>query len=382
MQMTFLEGLHEITAVRWNALCPPDYPFVRHEFLSALELSKSVSIAQGWQPQHLIVEENGELIAAIPLYIKTHSYGEYVFDWAWADAYKRYGLSYYPKLISAIPFTPCTGTRVLIADVNRYSELLSIMVAAIKTRAHELQASSWHCLFPSEEVSNQLITSETTQRIGCQFHWFNHNYHHWDDFVATMNSRKRKNINKERRSVYEQGIQFVVKESNNITSSDWALFYTLYCNTYLKRSGHTGYLTQTFFRLLSEHCCDSVVMIIAQHNETTIAASLYFKDATTLYGRYWGCVEEYDFLHFETCYYQGIEYAIKHGLQRFDGGAQGEHKIQRGFEPIITYSNHWLARDDFQQAIADFTAQEAKAIHLYQQDAKQHLPFKETHVAE
>lgn len=382
MQMTFLEGLHQITAARWNALCPLDYPFIRHEFLSALETSNSVSITQGWRPQHLTVEENGELIAAIPLYVKSHSYGEYVFDWAWADAYKRYGLSYYPKLISAIPFTPCTGARLLIANENRRVELLPLMIAAIKTHAQTLHASSWHCLFPNEDVSTQLIATGTVQRIGCQFHWFNRNYKDWNDFVATMNSRKRKNINKERHNVYDQGIQFLVKEGHSITEEDWSLFYRLYCNTYLKRSGHTGYLTEDFFRLLNQYCSDAVVMILAQHNNTTIAASLYFKDSTTLYGRYWGCVEEYAFLHFETCYYQGIEYAIKQGLQRFDGGAQGEHKIQRGFEPIITYSNHWLARDDFQQAISNFTEQEAKAIYVYQQDAKHYLPFKEIHIAE
>lgn len=382
MQITFLASLQQIPASAWNALCPSDYPFIRHEFLAALEASECVSAAKGWQPQHLIVEEEGQLIAALPLYLKSHSYGEYVFDWAWADAYKRNGLAYYPKLISAIPFTPCTGPRLLLADNNRRSTLIELIVPAIKTRARELHASSWHCLFPSESLSAELILGGSAQRIGCQFHWFNRNYQHWSDFVAAMNSRKRKNINKERRSVELQGIRFLVKEGGDITAEDWALFYQLYCNTYLKRSGHSGYLNQPFFRLLGEHASQSLVMIMAQHCTQPIAAALYFKDASTLYGRYWGCLEEYDFLHFETCYYQGIDYAIAQGLQRFDGGAQGEHKIQRGFEPIITYSNHWLARDDFQQAIDDFTAREAPAILAYQEDAKQYLPFKETQIAE
>lgn len=382
MQITFLTSLEQIAAARWDALCPADYPFIRHGFLAALEFSNSASSAQGWQPQHLIVEEDGELIAALPLYLKSHSYGEYVFDWAWADAYKRNGLSYYPKLISAIPFTPCSGPRLLLADQNRCSEILGLMVAAIKTRAQELQLSSWHCLFPSEALSAELSHCGSVQRIGCQFHWFNRGYRHWDDFVAAMSSRKRKNINKERRSVEQQGIQFLVKEGDNIAAEDWALFYQLYCNTYLKRSGHSGYLTESFFILLGEYSSHAVVMIIAQQQERSIAASLYFKDATTLYGRYWGCLAEYDFLHFETCYYQGIAYAIAQGLQRFDGGAQGEHKIQRGFEPIITYSNHWLVQDDFHRAIADFTAREAPAILAYQEDAKHYLPFKDPHLAE
>lgn len=378
MQITFLTSLQQIPAPAWDALCPQDYPFIRHAFLLALEASHCVSAAKGWQPQHLIVEEQGQLLAALPLYLKSHSYGEYVFDWAWADAYQRNGLDYYPKLISAIPFTPCSGPRLLLADENRRSELVGLIVAAIKTRAQELQASSWHCLFPSEALSSDLSLTATVARIGCQFHWFNRGYGHWQDFVAAMNSRKRKNINKERRSVAQQGIEFVIKEAGAIGPADWSLFYQLYCNTYLKRSGHTGYLTESFFKLLGEHCCNTVVMIVAQHQGRTIAASLYIKDSTTLYGRYWGCVEEYDFLHFETCYYQGIEYAIAQGLQRFDGGAQGEHKIQRGFEPVITYSNHWLARSDFQRAIADFTAREAPAILAYQEDAKQYLPFKDT----
>lgn len=382
MQMTFLASLQQIPASAWNALCPADYPFIRHEFLAALETSHCASAAQGWQPQHLIVEEKGQLIAALPLYLKSHSYGEYVFDWAWADAYQRNGLAYYPKLLSAIPFTPCSGPRLLVADEHRRHELVGLMVDAVKTRAQELQASGWHCLFSSEALSTDLTHAATVQRIGCQFHWLNRGYRNWDDFVAAMNSRKRKNINKERRSVEQQGIVFLIKEGSYIHSDDWALFYQLYCNTYLKRSGHTGYLTEAFFKLLGEHAGQAVVMIIAQHQQRSIAAALYFKDARTLYGRYWGCVEEYDFLHFETCYYQGIEYAIAQGLQRFDGGAQGEHKIQRGFEPMITYSNHWLARDDFQQAIADFTAREAPAILAYQEDAKQYLPFKETQIAE
>lgn len=373
----FIDSLQSIDAARWDELCPDDYPFVHYEFLSALEASGSVSQEQGWQPQHLLIEEGGALIAAVPLYIKSHSYGEYVFDWAWADAYKRYGLSYYPKLISAIPFTPCSGTRILMADAKRQPELIPLIVTAIKKHAQELNASSWHCLFITKDISEQLLASATVRRIGCQFHWFNRNYKSWDDFVAAMTSRKRKNINKERSKVKEQGITFLIKEGVDVSAADWQVFYQLYCNTYLKRSGHNGYLTEQFFNLIGKTFSSAVMMVIAQHENKSIAAALFFKDKSTLYGRYWGCVEEYDFLHFETCYYQGIDYAFKKGLLRFDGGAQGEHKIQRGFEPIITYSNHWLMRDDFQQAISNFVDQEAEGVQAYSVDAKNNLPFKE-----
>lgn len=382
MQISFIDTLSDITPQAWNQLCVDDYPFVRYEFLQALEKSRSVGTGTGWQTQHLVVHENDELIAAMPLYIKTHSYGEYVFDWAWADAYKRYGFNYYPKLISAIPFTPCVGTRLLLKNSGRVKnsereqELLPLITAAIKTHAQNINASSWHCLFPTQELSSQLVNAKIAQRVGVQFHWLNRDYKNWDDFTAAMNSRKRKNINKERRAVIEQGISFVTKTAADISAEDWQLFYLLYCNTYLKRSGHTGYLTEAFFHLLREQFAENSLLIIAYKNDDAIAAALFFIDSKTIYGRYWGCVEEHEFLHFETCYYQGIEYAINHGLQRFDGGAQGEHKIARGFEPIITYSNHWLARPDFQQAIDNFLVAEKTSIEHYAEDAKNYLPFK------
>ena len=376
LTITFITSLQAVSAQQWSSLCGGEYPFVRYEFLAALEASGSVGKGTGWQPQHLVVFEGDELIAAMPLYVKTHSYGEYVFDWAWADAYNRHGLNYYPKLISAIPFTPCSGSRLLLKDSARLPELLPLMLAAIKNHAQTMNASSWHCLFPSADLSAQLGAEKISQRSGAQFHWYNRGYKTWDDFVGSMNSRKRKNINKERRAVAEQAIRFETKASENITVEDWQLFYRLYCNTYLKRSGHTGYLTHAFFTLLGEHFAQHCLLVIAYQQDQAIAAALFFTDSETIYGRYWGCVEEHEFLHFETCYYQGIDYAIKHGLQRFDGGAQGEHKIARGFEPVKTYSNHWLAQPDFQQAINNFLDAEKSSIENYIEDAKGHLPFK------
>jgi uncharacterized protein len=376
LSIRFIKGLDQITASSWNSVCPLDYPWVRYEFLSALEVSKSVCIETGWQPQHLIVEENHRLIAAMPLYLKTHSYGEYVFDWAWADAYRRHGVDYYPKLVCSIPFTPCAGARLLLLDPNRQSELLPLIIAAIKQQVLLINASGFHCLFLDENVSNLLSSDSLIQRIGCQFHWFNRGYEHWNDFIAQMTSRKRKNINKERASVKAQGIHFLVQEGTDTSLSEWQLFYQFYSDTYVKRSGHKGYLTKAFFELLGRDFSQATLLVFAKHQDRIIAAALYVKDAKTLYGRYWGCAEEYDFLHFETCYYQGIEYAIKNKLQRFDGGAQGEHKIQRGFEPTVTYSNHWLVHQDFGRAIEDFIKQETLGVRNYCKDAQEYLPFK------
>ncbi len=376
LSFRFITSLQGISAAHWNALCGDDYPFSRYEFLAALEQSGSVGKGTGWQPQHLMVYNSDELIAAMPLYSKSHSYGEYVFDWSWADAYKRYGFDYYPKLINAIPFTPCSGSRLLLKDASRLAELLPLILDAIKHHAQSLNASSWHCLFPSAELSAHLSAAHISQRVGTQFHWYNRDYKSWDDFVGAMNSRKRKNINKERRAVAEQAIRFETKAAQTITAEDWQLFYRLYCNTYLKRSGHTGYLTEAFFTLLGEHFAQHCLLVIAYQQDQPIAAALFFTDSQTIYGRYWGCLEEHEFLHFETCYYQGIEYAINHGLQRFDGGAQGEHKIARGFEPVMTYSNHWLARPDFQQAIDNFLDAEKLSIENYMKEAEGYLPFK------
>lgn len=378
MQIDFVNSIHAISASEWNGLINDDYPFVRHEFFAALEDSGSTTAASGWQAHHLVLRDQGELIAALPLFIKNHSYGEYVFDWAWADAYQRYGERYYPKLVSAIPFTPCYGTRLLLSSHTSVDDCLPSIVEALQKHAFILGASSWHCLFPTVDLSSRLNDLGVRTRLGCQFHWFNHGYADFDDFLAQMSSRKRKNINKERRQLAQQEFTFLVKEGSDISADDWDFFAQLYQLTYLKRSGHTGYLKRDFFHLLGQRLPENIVLIIAQRHGQAVAASLYLRDTNTLYGRYWGCREEFEFLHFETCYYQGIDYAIAHGLQRFDGGAQGEHKIQRGFEPIVTRSNHWIANTDFSNAINDFMRTEESDIKAYQKAAQNHLPFKKS----
>lgn len=384
MEWRFISSILAVDPDSWNRLCPPDYPFVRHEFLAALEQTGCTTPATGWQPHHLLVTEGTLLIAALPGYLKTHSYGEYVFDWAWADAYRRYGQEYYPKWISAIPFTPCYGSRLLIHkeySLDSHELDRRELLQQLQQEALRLKLSSWHCLFPTQEESDQWKDAGTLQRLGCQFHWFNRAYRSFDDFLARMNSRKRKNISKERREVIQQGIEFEWLEGAAIQTADWDKFYSLYCTTYLKRSGHQGYLTRTFFHELGARMPDNLLLVSAHKtghdgSKTTLAAALFLRDQHTLYGRYWGCFDEYQFLHFETCYYQGIDYAIAKGLQRFDGGAQGEHKIQRGFEPVLTYSNHWLRDENFHQAVARALTQEAIGIREYQADAKTYLPFK------
>jgi uncharacterized protein len=398
MELVFIDSIHQLERAQWNRLCPLDYPFVRHEFLAALEDAKCTLADTGWQPQHLLVYRQTQLIAILPGYVKTHSYGEYVFDRAWADAYQHYGQVYYPKWVNAIPFSPCYGPRILAAAESLGEAFYADLASQLKVLLRARGCSGWHSLFVLAAESAALQAQGLVQRLGCQFHWFNRRvesgtaFQSFAEFVATMSSRKRKNIVKERRQVKAQGFIFYTKQGAQITAEDLQLFYQLYRNTYMKRSGHAGYLSADFFQRLGELMADNLVLVQAFKNtsqqsdslpnrasEELVAAALYLRDGNNLYGRYWGCFEEYNFLHFETCYYQGIDYAIAQGLQRFDGGAQGEHKVARGFEPVLTYSNHWLADARFQPAIADFVRQEALGVHAYADEMRSALPFNGAH---
>lgn len=370
----FLSSVHQLPAERWNRLAATDSPFVRHEWMAALEDSDATSATTGWQPQHLLVQQSGEDRLLIPGFLKSHSYGEYVFDWAWADAYQRYGEAYYPKLVSAVPFTPCYGPRLL--GNWQDPELVRFALGSIQQSCHAKGWSGWHCLFPTPEQSQCLDEQGVAVRTGTQFHWFNRGFSSFEEFVGTFSSRKRKNLLKERRRLMEQGFTFEVVTGAALSDEHWDFFYPLYQHTYLKRSGHGGYLGRSFFRQLGATLAEHCVLIVAEKGGERVAASLLLQDADTLYGRYWGCRAEFDFLHFETCYYQGIDYAIKHNLQRFDGGAQGEHKLARGFEPVLTYSHHYLSDTRFQQAVNDFLQQEAVMVGEYFKDAEAHLPFR------
>jgi uncharacterized protein len=371
----FIESINHIEPLRWNAVAGVDYPFLRHEFLQALENSGSVGAAQGWQPQHLLIEDSGELLAILPLYIKSHSYGEYVFDWSWAEAYQRHDIPYYPKLVSSIPFTPSTGPRLAVAT-NEISQVIATVTAALNEKAEEIGASGWHVLFPQDSEDNLWKSSGAQERLGCQFHWHNDSFGQFDDFLARFSSRKRKDVKKERQKVVAQGIRIERLTGDEILPEHWQCFYHFYRATYLKKSGHAGYLTPAFFALLHDTLRKQALLVLAYENGTAIAGGLYFFSADTLYGRYWGCIKDVPGLHFETCYYQGIEFCIERGLQRFDAGAQGEHKIQRGFEPVLTHSYHWIRHPGFRQAIADFLQDEAAGIKQYQEQAITFLPFR------
>jgi predicted N-acyltransferase len=378
-----ITGLSEVTASEWDNLNPSHYPFARYAFLRALEQTGCVDSPElnvsnsGWQPRHLIKRNaEGELVAAIPAYIKRHSYGEYVFDWQWAEAYSQYGMDYYPKLLCAIPFTPATGPRLLGADqhFNHLAPLLS-------TLCTEQGLSGWHLNFPTKQQATLTFNNSEfhpQQRHGCQFHWHNEGFTSFDQYLTTFVSRKRKNVIKERRKVVEQGIQIERKTGKEITAENIQFFYHCYLDTYQKRRS-SPYLSKAFFLQLIETMAEQMMLVLAHKDGEYCAAALYFFDETTLYGRYWGCLEDVDALHFEACYYQGIEFCIEHQLKTFDPGTQGEHKISRGFRPVLTRSVHWLQHPGFHDAIRRFVKKETQHILAYQQDAATLLPFHREH---
>jgi predicted N-acyltransferase len=378
MTIEFIDSLAAISADEWNAVAGTDYPFTRHEFLNSLEQTGCADRDSGWQPQHILVKRDGQLIAVMPLYLKYHSYGEYVFDWSWADAYRRYGRQYYPKLLGAIPFTPTTGPRLCVAAGENLAALALQIVATLRDRMEHADISSLHILFPQPELHTTLLQAGLSERTGVQYHWFNNNFSGFDAFLATFSSRKRKNVRKERARIAEQELELHVLEGSDITTEHWQLFYRFYAMTYAKRSGHTGYLNEAFFQALGEQLREHTVMTLAYWRGEAVAGALYFRDSTTLYGRYWGCVREFDYLHFEACYYQGIEYCIRNGLQHFDPGAQGEHKIQRGFTPIKIFSYHWIKDGEFRTAINDFLVREQRTVETHIREAAEGLPFRKS----
>jgi len=392
-RFAWLNSVHELDTEQWQALWRSDYPFVQQTFLAALEDSGCTHRDTGWQPRHLAAfeanEDGTEVCVALMLgFIKTHSYGEYVFDWGWADAYHRSGRQYYPKWVSAIPFTPARGPRLASLEHIDREVLIPQMREQLNQHCQQQKLSGWHCLFPEAQLrkqlqGNQQQSSGSLVRTGCQFHWHNggahqQSYTSFTDFLAGFNSRKRKSLKKERQQVQDACVTVKRLVGADIEEVDWDNFYRFYHTTYLKRSGNTGYLNREFFQALAQGCAQQTLLVKAEKDGTMIAGALYFFDSQTLYGRYWGCDLEVPGLHFEACYYQGIEFAIERGLSRFDPGAQGEHKIQRGFEPTLTYSNHWLAEPMFFDAVEDFLARETEGVEAYRQECSELLPFKKS----
>ncbi len=364
----------EVNADCWNKLVQDKDPFLRYEFLLALEQSGAVSPKTGWKPYHLLLFDQQELIVAMPLYLKNNSSGEYVFDQQWADAYHQSGMEYYPKWVNSIPFTPCQGQRILIKTGVDNTAAIQLCMNAITQLSEQNNISSYHCLFPSFDQT-KLLQKSMLIRVGVQFQWFNKGYVDFDDYLQKFSSRYRKKIKKERRKITEQGITFQWLSGQEITDHQWQVFFDFYEMTYIKR-GQSAYLTVDFFKQLAESMSEQLLLVFALKEQSYVGAALSFIGENTLYGRYWGCYEEYNNLHFETCYYQGLEYCLEHQLQRFDSGAQGEHKISRGFEPVITYSTHWILNVHFRKLVSQFLEREEKFIQQYKQECYQQLPFK------
>jgi uncharacterized protein len=371
MHVDHVTALASIPAREWNALLPDGNPFLRHEFLSALEAHRCVSRGSGWIPQHLTLRDDaGELVAAMPLYRKQHSWGEFVFDWSWANAYGRLGLQYYPKLVAAIPFTPAPGCRLLARDTHTRDAVVEALLA--HTREHRL--SSAHVLFPLESELGVLQQAGFLLRKDCQFHWRNRGYGTFDDFMSTFRADKRKKALRERRRVAEAGIQMEVLPGADITRELWRTVFAFSERTFATH-GHEHYLNDDFLYGVARAMPENLLVVLAKLHGTPIAAAVFFRSHDTLYGRYWGSAGDYHSLHFETCYYQGIEYCIREGLQHFEPGTQGEHKIARGFEPTSTWSAHWLADTRIRQALQSHLRQETAAVDEYMIAAREHLPF-------
>jgi len=377
MQAEFLSSLDQVDAAEWNGLAGVDQPFLKHAFLRAMETSGSVGSGTGWEPAHLVMRgEDQHLLAALPLYRKTDSWGEFVFDFAWADAYRRAGLRYYPKLVAGVPFTPATGSRFLVHQDAPRGATLSAMTAVIRDQADSLSISSLHVLFPDEAEARELAEHGLLLRKDCQFHWRNAGYGDFDEFLGEFTSVKRKKVRRERRRVREEGIRFRRLTGHDMDAQRWQDIMPLYGSSFWRR-GRDPYLNQAFFLAVSEALPDDLLVILAEKDEEPIATAICFRSGDTLYGRYWGAAGRFHSLHFETCYYQGIEYCIEHGLRRFEPGTQGEHKISRGFVPTPTWSAHWLSHPQFAAAVDDYLDRERSYIDEYMDAAGDHVPYRQ-----
>ncbi len=375
--LRFLGGIGEASREAWNACAGEDTPFVGHDFLRALEASGSASAETGWSPRHLALDgPDGALLGVVPLYLKSHSYGEYVFDWAWADAYERAGGRYYPKMQACVPFTPVTGPRLLIRPDADPGAVAATLAAGLIEAARQAKVSSLHVTFPTKPECETLSAAGFLIRHGRQYRFENPGYASFDDFLAALSSRKRKMIRKERAKVAESGIAIRALTGDEIEARHWDAFFRFYMTTADRKWGHP-YLTREFFHLLGETLADRVALVVAEDRGEPVAGALNLIGADTLYGRNWGCLGDYRFLHFEACYYQAIDFAIRHGLKYVEAGAQGEHKIQRGYLPVETHSAHWIADPQFRDAIAHFLDRERREVKAEMSLLADYGPFRQ-----
>ncbi len=373
-RMHIASSLLDVGESAWDELLAADpkaNPFLSYAFLHALHESGSACAGTGWQPQYLLLYDGAALAAALPLYVKSHSYGEYVFDWAWAEAYHRNGLDYYPKLLCAVPFTPVSGSRLLARDAAARAALVDCLVGQQQASG----MSSTHVLYPPEEQARELERAGFMLRSGVQFHWVNQGYRDFDQFLATLEHKKRKNIRAERRKVREAGVTLRRLRGVEVQDTDWDLFHRCYCHTYAAHHS-TPYLNLEFFLRIGRSMPQHLMLVIAERAGRPIASALVVHSEDTLYGRYWGELEHVPCLHFEAAYYQPLEFCIEHGIALFEGGAQGEHKMARGFMPTKTWSAHWLAQQAFADAVERFLEREAGGIDDYISELNDRTPFR------
>ena len=376
MQVEVGSALDKVDAEAWNALSHQDNPFVRYEFLSALEKNHCVDPQFGWHPYHLLLkDDDNTLIAAAPTYLKTNSYGEFVFDFSWADAYERSGAQYYPKLICAAPFTPATGPRLLVHKDHDYEKCTSALLSAAIAVTDQQNMSSMHWLFSPEAEAVLMDKHNYLRRMGCQYIWVNDDYTDFEDFLERCSSKKRKNMRRERKRVAEQNINLSVHHGCELEKKDWRDVISFYLDTFNRKWG-TPTLNVEFFCEVGKTMGDDIIVVFAEHKGIRVACSVMFKGGDTLFGRYWGCHEDFHSLHFEACYYQGIDYCITNNLQRFEPGAQGEHKISRGFIPTPTWSSHYIRDESFRSAVAQFLKQETPLMQKRCKELHSLLPFR------
>jgi predicted N-acyltransferase len=381
-QLVILDRISHVSSKDWNALLPVNAnPFLRHEFLSALEETGCVGDNTGWQIAHLALKKDGQLIGAVPLYLKQHSYGEFVFDWSWAQAYEQQGLNYYPKMLCAIPFTPVQGPRLLYCSQQNESAIKSILINGLKSLVSDNQLSSAHILFPLESEIELLKKDGFLLRDSVQFHWHNQGFQSFEHFLSALTMKRRKNIRREREQVSREGISFRHIPGQASSTNDWKFFYHCYQNTYHEHHS-SPYLNEAFFALWVERMPEHLHLIIAERRGAPIASSLLVVDKANskAYGRYWGAIERVPCLHFETAYYQAIEYCITEDIQTFEGGAQGEHKMARGFLPTTIQSAHWINDPRFAKAVGHFLERERQGIGAYVDELAEHSPLKSTKV--
>ena len=381
-RLTTHAAIDEIPAADWNTLAGDDLPHLRHEFLAAMEHQGCVGKRFGWLPRHLVLRDAQDRpAAAAPCYLKLNSYGEFVFDWAWADAYQRAGLRYYPKLVVASPYTPATGLRILTGDAPDRPALAAALIQGSMELAERLGVSGLHWLFTSATETDWLRAQGLMPRLGCQFHWDNRGYDDFDAFLGEFSAEKRKKIKRERRRVAESGIRLRRVRGDAATPEEWRIFHRLYEDTFDKRGGLPT-LSLGFFQEIGRTMGEQLLLVLAEEPHAgggrIVAAAFCLQGTRSLYGRHWGCFKEFHSLHFEACYYQGLEHCIEQGLQRFEPGAQGEHKVARGFLPTRTWSAHWIGDVRFRRPIDSFLAHEIEAVEDYIAEMSTHSPYKAT----